>query len=319
MAQVSIHEPLLPSRTVHQFPVPTWIENLAVRSNGQLLVTLTTTPDLFLVDPVDASKTVLIHHFSEVSGLAGIIELEHDTFYVTGGNFDLKAFSNEAGSYALWQIDMTNFDSTSKAAVKKVMNLTDMGLPNGMELLSKLNRTILAADSEKGAVFKIDISNGKHEIAIDVDEMKSPKNPTVPIAVNGIKIRAGYLYWTATSKALFCRIKIDEDGNTAGDVEILKEGLVGDDFCFDHKGNAWLAQNPLNTVAVVKAQGDIVTVAGKLDQLTLAGGTACQFDRKSGNEHILYIVTTGGLGGPVNGTDVEGGKVAAIDTSKFKY
>lgn len=319
MAQVSVYEPLLPSRTVHQFPIPTWIENLAVRSNGQLLVTLTSTPDLFLVDPADASKTVLIHRFPEVSGLAGIIEVEHDTFYVAGCNFDLKTFSIEAGSSVLWQIDMTHFDKTSNAAVKKVMNLTRMGLPNGMELLSKLNRTILAADSEKGAVFKIDIASGKHEIAIAVDDMKNPENPTVPIAVNGIKIRAGYLYWTTTSKALFCRIKIDEDGTAAGDVEILEQGLIGDDFCFDHKGNAWLAQNPLNTVGVIKAQGGTVTVAGKLDQLTLAGGTACQFDRKSGNEHILYVVTTGGLGGPVNGTDVEGGKVTAIDTSKYKY
>lgn len=319
MAQVSIHEPLLPSHTVHQFPLPTWVENLAVRSNGQLLVTLTTTPEVFLVDPTDASKTVLIHHFSGISGLAGIIEVEHDIFYVAGGIFDLKTFTIEAGSYVLWEIDMTNFDKNSKAAVKKVMNLTEMGLPNGMELLSKPNRTILAADSQKGALFKIDIGTGKHEIAIDIDEMKNAENPMVPIAINGIKIRAGYLYWTNSSKALFCRIKINEDGTAAGDVEILEEGLVGDDFCFDQKGNAWLTQNPLNTVGVVKAQGGIVTVAGKLDQLTLAGGTACQFDRKTGNEHILYVVTTGGLGGPVNGTDVEGGKITALDTSKFKY
>ncbi|KAH8801343.1 hypothetical protein F5884DRAFT_889234 [Xylogone sp. PMI_703] len=319
MAQVSILDPPLPSRTVHQFPVPTWIENLAVRSNGQLLVTLISAPELFLVDPTDASKTVLIHRFPEVSGLSGVIEVEHDIFYVTGGVFDLKSFSNESGSYVLWEIDMTNFDKTSKAIVKKVMNLTKTGLLNGMELLSKQNRTILTADSEKGVVFKIDIGSREHEIAIDIDEMKNSEAPQVPIAINGIKIRAGYLYWTCTSKALFCRIKIDEDGTVAGDVEILEQGLVGDDFCFDHAGNVWLTQNSLNTLTVINAQGGTVTVAGRLDQLTIAGGTACQFDRKSGNEHILYLVTTGGLGGPVNGTDVEGGKVVAIDTSQFTY
>lgn len=319
MAQVSIHDPLLPSQVIHQFPVPTWIENLAVRSNGQLLVTITTSPDLFVVDPSDPSKTVLVHHFSEVTGLAGIVEVEDDIFYVAGGNCDLQTLTPEPGSFLLWQVDMTSFETASKAGITKVLNLADMGLPNGIELLSKKTRTILIADSVKGAVFKVDLENARHEIAIDVDEMKSPENPQVPIAVNGIKIRGGYLYWTATSKALFCRIKIDEDGTTSGDVEVLHQGLIGDDFCFDTKGNVWLTQNPLNTVGVVKAQGGIVTVAGRIDSMTVAGGTACQFDRKKGNEHILYVVTTGGLGGPVNGTGVEGGKVAAIDTSKFTY
>jgi hypothetical protein len=31
----------------------------------------------------------------------------------------------------------------------------------------------------------------------------------------------------------------------------------------------------------------------------------------------LYFVTTGAMSAPVNGTEVEGGKVVAIDTSKF--
>lgn len=78
-----------------------------------------------------------------------------------------------------------------------------------------------------------------------------------------------------------------------------------------------LRQILFNTIAVAKAAGGVVTVAGKIDRLEIAGVTACQFDRKSGNEHMLYLVTTGGLGGPVNGSEVEGGKVSVIDTSLF--
>ncbi|EON95621.1 putative six-bladed beta-propeller -like protein [Phaeoacremonium minimum UCRPA7] len=298
--------------------MPSWVENLAVRSNGQILVTLSSAAEVFLIDPADPSKAALIHRFSDVTGMSGIIEVEHDKFYVVGGNFDLKTFVNQSGSYKLWEVDMTDYGRDSKAIVTEVIRLDKIGMPNGLELLSKTEKVILAADCEAGAVFKIDLVNGSHETAVEVDEMKNPDQPFIPIAINGISVHKGYLYWTNTSKALFCRVEVSEDGTAAGEVEIIKQGLIGDDFCFDMDDNAWIARNPFNTIAVVKAAGDAVTVAGQLDRLEIAGVTACQFDRKPGNEHMLYVVTNGGLGGPVNGTQVEGGKVAVIDTSLFK-
>lgn len=311
-------DPLLPSKVIYQFPLPSWIENLAVRSNGKLLVTFSSTPEVHHVDPIEPTKTVLIHRFPDISGMSGIIEVDREKFYVAGGNFDLNTFINQTGSYKLWEIDMAQFETNGKAAVTEVMTLDMIGLPNGIELLSASDKTILAADCEAGAVFKIDIANKTHEMVVQVDEMKNPETPSIPIAINGLALRDGYLYWTNTSKALYCRIKIHQNGTAAGDVEIIKQGLIGDDLCFDSVGNAWIAQNPLNTITVVKEDRNLVTVAGRLDTLEIAGVTACQFDRRSGNEHILYVVTNGGLGGPVNGSEVEGGKVSAIDTLLFK-
>jgi sugar lactone lactonase YvrE len=307
MAKPSIHDPPLPSKVAHQFAMPTWIENLAVRLNGQILVTLITTPELHLVDPGDSSRTCLIHKFQELNGLSGIIEVEHDIFYVVGGKFDLQTFTTEAGSFELWKVDMTNFDEVS-AAVEKVMDLTTMRLPNGMALLSKSDRTILAADSEVGAIFKIDIEGKQHKILVDADETKNAENPHVPIAANGVKLHEGHVYWSNTSKALFCRTKITESGEAAENVEVLEQNFICDDFCIDTRGDVWFTQNPLNTLGVRRSQGGIVTVAGSIDQLTVAGCTACHFDRKGGNEHILYVVTSGALGSPVNGTQMEGGK-----------
>jgi hypothetical protein len=94
--------------------------------------------------------------------MAGIIEVEHDKFYVAGGNFDLSTFANQTGSYKLWEIDMANFQSNDKAIVKEVTKLEKIGCPNGMELLSKSEKTILAADCEAGAVFKTDLANETH-------------------------------------------------------------------------------------------------------------------------------------------------------------
>ncbi|CAH0047231.1 unnamed protein product [Clonostachys solani] len=318
MTEVATLEPLLPSRVIHQFPMPSWIENLAVRSNGQVLVTFCSAPEVYLVDPSEPSKTVLIHKFSNVTAMSGIIEVEHDKFYVAGGVCDLQTMTSEAGSYKLWEIDMATFDKSGEATVKEVLKLDKIGCPNGLELLSRSEKIILAADCEHGALFRIDIANGAHEIALEVDEMRNPENPFIPVAINGIKVRKEYLYWTNTSKALFCRAKILENGKSFGSVEVLRQGFIGDDFYFDSDDNAWVTQNPFNTITVARSAGELVTVAGRIDRMDVAGATACQFDRREGKEHLLYVVTNGGLAGPVNGQQVEGGKVLVIDTTAFK-
>lgn len=278
---------------------------------------MVSSPEIYLVDPSDSSKTGLLHSFPEVKGFCGIIEVAHDKFYATGGKFDLATFQNEAGTYKLWEIDMAEFDTTGKATVTEVMDLEKISMPNGLELFSEPDEIILAADCVYGAVFKIDIANKTHEIMIDVPEMKIPPNPFIPLSINGIGVNDGYLYWTNTAGAMFCRIKIAHNGKAAGEVEVINHGLIGDDFCFDKQGNAWVTQNPHNVITVVKADKSLVTVTGKADRLEVAGVTACQFDRRPGKKHLLYLVTCGAIGGPVNGTDVEGGKVSVIDTLAF--
>jgi hypothetical protein len=310
---------------VYQFPKPTWIENLAVRSNGQLLVTLLTTPELYLIDPATSTPT-LIHKFPGVLGLTGIIEVEPDVFYVAGGNFNLSTFNNEAGSYKIWEVNMNHLDSSAgtEAKVKQVAELKGASLPNGFELLSRPDGTILFADSELGAVWKVNVNTGESEIVIQADEMKAAPPPAMTLGINGIKIREGVLFWSNTSKMTICRVKIDGNGKAEGEIEVLEENTIVDDFCFDARGNAWLAMNVMNTVGVVKGlgvgkgenEGSVLIAAGGKEELTVAGGTACHFGRGEGDKHVLYLVTTGGLAAPVDG-EFEGGKVVAIDTSSL--
>jgi len=51
----------LPARIVYDFPADTWIENLAVRSNGQLIVTKDTRPRIYQIDPFWSHKPILLH------------------------------------------------------------------------------------------------------------------------------------------------------------------------------------------------------------------------------------------------------------------
>ena len=113
-------------------------------------------------------------------------------------------------------------------------------------------------------------------------------------------------------------MKTDHFGNTEGVVDVLKTGF-GDDFIFDREGNAYIAQGLIAVVGVVPADfEEIVTVDGTNTTFTVAGGTACKFGRTPIDRDTLYVITSGGLAAPINGTLTEGGKVVAIDTRGFR-
>jgi sugar lactone lactonase YvrE len=316
MAQTLVLESQLPSRVIHQFPNPTFIENLAIRSNGKILVTVVNGASLMMVDPQNPSTPTLIHKFEGVLAVTGVIEVEHDIFYVAAGNFDLKA-GNETGSYSIWKVDMSGFEEEGKAKTEMLTTLPNAGLPNGFESLPKDKTCFLFADSEAGNVVKVNVNTGASEVLIDLEEMKhGPEG--MPLGINGIKYKDGYLYWTTTVKKIFCRIKVDDHGDAVGKAEIVARDILADDFTLDKKGNAWLTTHSNNTIVVVKTDGTLVTAAGRLDELTVAGGTACQFGRGKDDGHVLYVTTCGGLTAPVGGDKVEGGKIIAIDTSTFE-
>jgi hypothetical protein len=172
-------------------------------------------------------------------------------------------------------------------------------------------------------VWLVDTTMAEFAKVVQVEEMRVPEQG-LPLGVNGIKLREVWLYWTNTGRRIFARLRVGDDGMVVGngEVEILRTELLGDDFCFDAEGRAWIAGNVENTVSVVKVgdetsgEKEVMIAVGKADEFTVAGGTACQFGRGKDDTHILYLVTTGGMASPVNGV-VEGGKVVGIDTKTF--
>jgi hypothetical protein len=114
----------LPSRVLYQFPKGSWIENLAVRSDGDLLLDLMSTLNLYLLNPrVEDSKPQLLHTFPDSLGLLGITEMQHDIFYVIAGNFSLTTGSDGPGNYALWKVELSGHHNDTKAVVKKVIDM----------------------------------------------------------------------------------------------------------------------------------------------------------------------------------------------------
>ena len=107
-----------PIQTIYKFPNETWVENIAVRSSGQLLVTLATTPDVYQIDPFSSptgapSTATLIHSFPDATSTSGIVEIQPDIFAVAVGNWSTATFSTTNGSYSVWKLDLRplKFDS----------------------------------------------------------------------------------------------------------------------------------------------------------------------------------------------------------------
>lgn len=66
-----------------------WVENIAVRSNGKILVTLINTPQVWQIDPA-SHIAELVHVFPHAISALGITEYEHDVFAVVSNTSSRK-------------------------------------------------------------------------------------------------------------------------------------------------------------------------------------------------------------------------------------
>lgn len=291
---------LLKVETVHAFPVNYFVENIAVRGSGGILVTVHNRNELIYLDPGQSKQPpVVVHTFSAAP--SGIVEVESDQFYVSTGTI------GERGSYAIFKIDMSDFkidgngDVTTSAAVSKVADVPDALFLNGSALLNREEGVILLADSILGAVYRLQISSAKVDVWIQHKRLeKVTDNPLLP-GVNGIKVYKGALYLSNTEARTFLRVAIDESGASTGEIELLQENLNVDDFAFDADGSSYLTTHIFQSVVKLRGDGKRSRIAGAPDDRTCAGTTAAAFGRTASDRTSLYVTTTGGMSYPVNG------------------
>ncbi|MCJ1388284.1 hypothetical protein MMC18_001129 [Xylographa bjoerkii] len=310
-ARPPTHE--LAVRQVYDFPNPgSWLENLAVRSNGNILATRLDVPQLYQFFPlVPNSEPTLIHAFPSTSGftgLTGITELagHPDVFAVIASNF------SEPGHGAVWRVDMRQ----PTPAVAKIAQIPQAAVPNGMASLDAAEHAVLISDSTLGNVWRLDLRSGAYTVAIDDPKMNKVR-PNATVSVNGIRIFGGYLYFTNSDALFFARIPIHANGTAAGASEIVAysvgNGSTFDDFAIDDDGTAYVATGNGNAVTRITPDGRAAIIAGNLNSTEIANPTSVQFGRTEQDRRTIYVTTAGGLEGPVNGTVIIGAQLAAIE------
>ena len=173
--------------TVFQFPSGSFAENLAVRPNGRILVTLMTTAELWEVDPATKNGSRVFKF--PLSSASGIAEYAPDKFAVLVGG------SGPAGGYGVWKVDMT----VNPPSIASFMNGTRWGIVNGMTTLS--SDTILVGDAGKGAIYSVNMTSGVSATVInDADALGAPPGAAFAFGVDGIRYFNGSLFFSNIQK-----------------------------------------------------------------------------------------------------------------------
>lgn len=175
---------------VYEFPNITWVENLAVRNNGKVLVTLFNTPELWQIDPITHAAE-FIYQFPDALGATGIAEVAPDVFAVAVGNFSVASPKIPLASYSVWSVDL----SKGEAEIHKITDIPGALVLNGMTVLPTQPDTVLVGDSGRGVIWYLDTKTGEYHIAIDNPDLKPNASAAFEVGVNGIRYRDGYVYF----------------------------------------------------------------------------------------------------------------------------
>lgn len=289
--------------TLYQFPNNgSFVDNIALRSNGHLLVTRIDVPQIWSVEPTSRTASI-VHDFSHdnttLTGCFGIVEVQPDIFVVVTGGIDIRSFSFKHGSFSLWTVDF------NAATVSPLLAIPEA---KALSAVTKFGNLLLIADSPDGAVWRVDLQTGEYAKAI-VHESMLPVPNGPPMGINGIKVLNGYLYYASSTRKEFRRVRINEHSEAIGSFEMVSNDTAPDNFDLDVDGTAYIATNVQNSIVKILPDGQLDTIVGGERSTELLGPTTCLIHGKT-----LYIGTNGGVTAPVDGF-TEPGKIATIHIS----
>jgi hypothetical protein len=307
--------PTVQVETLFQFPNNgSWIDNLALRSDGSILLTRLDTPEVWSVDATTGHAT-LVHSFANATSCFGISEIDDDVFAVVVGNFSTKTYKPTPGSFTVQQLDFNNFQATAneqetqKASVSHIAALPEAQALNGMTSFTKESHLVLIADSPNGVAWKLNTQTGEYSIALNDTSMLPAEGQGLPLGVNGLKMVDDYIYYSSTTRMQFGRVKVDQDATPVSDYQIIASGFLPDNMDVASDGTAYIATDPQNSVVRITPFGQISLVAGGQLSTQMPGPTSC---RLSADGKTLYVGTSGGQVAPVLGKFMEPGKVVKI-------
>ncbi|KAI9858974.1 MAG: hypothetical protein M1824_003975 [Vezdaea acicularis] len=304
----------LPVSIIHEFPIGYFVENIAVRPSGALLLTVHNRSELIHLDPSQSPPVPVVVHTFPLN-VSGIVEVEPDTFYISAGTIGDK------GSYAIWKVDMAPFvagaDETiqTPATISKHVDVPDALFLNGSALLSPTEGIFLAVDSIASRLFAINVKSCTATTWLQHGAFaKTTQNPVYPGA-NGAKRFGDAVYVSNTEAAQILRCVVGPGGEATGTLDVVAEHLNADDFTFDADGAAYLTTHIYQSVVKLAPDGTRSRIVGDVKDPLCAGSTAAAFGRRQADREVLYVTTTGGMSLPVNGEVVKA-KVLRVEVGK---
>lgn len=300
--------------TLFQFPKNgSWISNLVVRPDGNLLLTRLDAPEVWNVNTTSGNAT-LAYSFPNVTSCFGISEIADDVFAVVTGNFSTETYQPTPSSFSLQKLDF-NGKTTSDddralegPTASEIVALPEALALNGMATFSRESNLVLIADSPKGIIWKVNTETGDYSVGLNHTTML-PAAGSLPLGVNSVTVLDDYVYYTSTTRMEYCRVKVDKKANPVGEFEVIASGFLPDNVELTADGIAYIPTDPQNGLVRITPYGQISLVAGGQISTELAGPTSV---RMSKDRKILYVGTSGGQIAPVLGSFIEPAKVTKI-------
>lgn len=308
------------TRTVFQFPKPTWLENIATTRTGHLLTGISNKApaELHAVDPFttyspSSENTTLLHSFPGVNTVFGISEFAPDRFAVATGNYSPSTGAIK-GTYSVWSVDVSYLNTTSgspQAKVSKIADMPDVSVLNGVAALN--TDSVLLADSFAGNIVRLDLKTGRSRIVIN----DSSTAFADPLGVNGLKVLHATspptLYYTDSGLNATFSAPIDaKTGELVGPVTTVAENEpVSDDLTVTDDGTVFFVRPYEGTLTRARAGEKPVVVAGAEGSLELGGATSVTLGRTYKDRDVVYVATMGGFN--ADGSYAEGGKIVAVE------
>ncbi len=212
----------VPAQTITQFPVNTFLENIAVSEDGSLFIASLEEGTIYRVTP-EGERRVFAQIVGRVAGLA----------FDSEGNLLATGWAGgETPSV---------FRVSSQGEVETLAAIEGAMFLNGITHFE--GDRFLIADSYRGVIWSFDAQSRDYSIWLEGAALaRADARNTFP-GVNRIKVFDGALYATNMDRQQILRIPIEE--GRARTPEILCSEINGDDFAFDADGTLYITNTHL--------------------------------------------------------------------------
>ncbi len=294
---------------VAEFPEHFFLENMAVRAEGSMLITVQNRKELWFVPtPGETLPVQPLQLYTFEFNTLFVVEWQPERFLL--GVADVYD-THEA---KLYEIDLTGWAPGMAITPRLVLEFPKpwVGL-NGACFIAP---DVLLAAGMTGLIWRVDLgqnSGASARIWLRHDSMKNRPGEMKPEqpGINGIQFDAstGYLYYTTTSQQMMLRVKVDPATHDPADLPaFVAGGREWDDFLIDAAaGVAYVTTHRENTIDRVRLAHDgnregKTVIAGDPFIETLVGPSAGAWSRAPGdNGRVAYFSTDGGTAQPPNG------------------
>jgi putative intracellular protease/amidase/sugar lactone lactonase YvrE len=288
-------EAIVPAQIMAEFPVNTFLENIAIDSQGIIFVTSYEEGKIYRITPSGERS-----EFASINGNVAGIAIHSSGDLLVAASVDGKIPT-------ILRIDSTGTVETL-VTLPEAIFLNGMTPLNGDSLSETLRDRYLVADSYKGAIWEVDVTAKTARICLQHSLLDRSDTSNPFPAVNGIKICNNALFASNTQRQLLIRIPLGEN-STPGTPEVFLTNVNLDDFAFDVQGNLYGTTHVYNSVIRISPDKQITTIASVAEGVT--GSTALAFGRSERDRTYLYVTTNGGMSLPLT-TGVASAKVVQL-------